>query len=178
MSPVADSASPAAPLEVAAAEKLLDDGEVILLATRPSGWFVLVSSWPVLAVGAVILSAATVAAKAFGAPMPLRSIGFVCGVVGSIRLAVACGEWVGRLYILTTRRVMRVSGVMRATIDQCPLRTIAETTLTAAPIERPLGVASLSFQDDQGQTLQPVWTCLPRAAEVRDVVDNAILRTR
>ncbi len=178
MSPTADSATPATPLDVAAAEELLDDGEVILLATRPSGWFVLVTSWPVLAMGAVILAAAVVADKGFGAAIQLRTVGFVYGVVGSIRLAVGCGEWVGRLYILTTRRVLRVSGVMRATIEQCPLRAIAETTLAATTIERPLGVASLSFQDDQGQTLQPVWTCLSRAAEVRDVVDNAILRVR
>ena len=178
MSPAADSASPAAPLEVVAAEELLDDGEVILLATRPSGWFVLVTSGPVLAMGAIVLSGAVMADKAFGATLSLRTLGFAYGVIGSIRLAVACGEWAGRLYILTTRRVLRISGVTRAKIDQCPLRTIAATTLAASPTERPLGVASLSFQDDQGQTLQPVWTCLARPAEVRDAVDNAILRTR
>ena len=178
MTPLADSAAPPAQMDVAAAEKLLDGGEVILLATRPSGWFVLLTSWPVLAMALMVAVATTVVHKAVDISLPWQSIFFVCSGVGSIRVAFACAEWVGRLYILTTRRVLRVRGVIRAAIDGCPLREIATANLTASAAERPLGVASLSFEDDQGRPLEPTWTCLARPAEVLEAVQDAIRRTR
>ena len=178
MTPAADSANPPAQIDVVAAEELLDGGEVVLLATRPSGWFVLLTSWPVLVVAAAVSGATAVANEALGMSLPWRSVYSVCGAVASIRLAFACAEWVGRLYILTTRRVLRVRGVVRAAIDGCPLQTIAETALAASVGEKPLGVASLIFRDDQGRPLEPAWTCLARPEEVRDAVDSAIRRAR
>ena len=178
MTPIADSANPPAQMDAAAAEELLDGGEVILLATRPSGWFVLLTSCPVLVVAALVSGATPVANAVLDLSLPARSVYFVCGAVASIRLAFACGEWVGRLYILTTRRVLRVRGVVRAKITGCPLRKIAETVLAASPGEKPFGVASLLFQDDQGRTLDPVWSCLARPAEVGQAVDDAIRRAR
>ncbi len=61
MTPVADSANPPAQMDAAAAEELLDGGEVILLATRPSGWFVLLTSCPVLVVAGLVSGATPVA---------------------------------------------------------------------------------------------------------------------
>jgi len=178
MSPLADSANPPAQIDVAAAEELLDGGEVILLATRPSGWFVPLTSAPVLTMALLVAAATTMVHKTFEISLPWQSIFFVCGAVGSIRVALACVEWVGRLYILTTRRVLRVQGVIRAEIEDCPLSKIAATTLTASAAERPLGVGSLFFQDDQGRPLEPSWTCLARPAEVHQAVQDAIRRAR
>ena len=178
MTPLANSANPPAQVNVAAAEELLDGGEVILLATRPSGWFVLLTSWPVLAVAMLVCVVTAIGHKASSISLPWRSVFFVCGVVTSVRLALACAEWVGQLYILTTRRVLRLSGVVKATIDACPLQKIAETVTAASGTEKVLGVASLLFKDDQGQTLEPIWTCLARPDEIREAVENAIERAR
>ena len=178
MTPLANSANPPAQLNVGAAEKLLDGGEVILLATRPSGWFVLLASWPVLAVAALVCATTAIGHKASSISLPWRSVFFLCGVITSIRLALACTEWVGQLYILTTQRVLRLSGVFKATIDDCPLRTIAETVTAASGTERMLGVANLLFKDDQGQALEPTWTCLARPDEIRQAVEDAINRAK
>lgn len=178
MTPVADSANPPVQLEVAAAEELLDGGEVILLAIRPSPWFVLLTCWPVLAAAGVVSGVTVLAAEVMGVALPGRSIYFVCGAVASIRVAFACGEWVGRLYILTSRRVLCVQGVRRARIEGCPLQKIVEMSVVSSPGERPLGVGSLVFMDGAEKPLGLVWACLARPAEVREAVEAAIRRVR
>lgn len=59
MTPSADSASAPARIKTIAPEALglLDDGELILLAVKPSGWFLLLSSWPVLVAAAAVAGA-------------------------------------------------------------------------------------------------------------------------
>ena len=48
MSPITPGASTVMPAEAAVAERLLRDGEIIILAVKPSRWFVLLVTWPVL----------------------------------------------------------------------------------------------------------------------------------
>ena len=50
MSPEAEPASPIAAAQQAVPQSLLQDGEVILLAVKPSPWWVVLHAWPVLAV--------------------------------------------------------------------------------------------------------------------------------
>jgi len=178
MTPMADSASPAVSLEVAAAEELLDGGELILLALRPSPWFVLLTCWPVLAVAGVISGVTVLASEMLGVSLPGRNVTFVCGAVASIRVAFACGEWVSRLYILTSRRVLSVQGVRRARIEDCPLQKIVEVSDISSAVEKLLGVGSLVFLDGEGKALGPIWSCLARPEEARQAVKSAIRRGR
>jgi len=178
MTPAADSANPPVQMDVGAAEELLDGGEVILLAIRPSPWFVLMTCWPVLAAAGVVSGVTVLAIEALSMALPGRSIYFVCGAVASIRVAVACGEWVGRLYILSSRRVLSVQGVRRARIEGCPLQKIVEVSVIASPGEKPIGVGDLVFLDGAGKALGPIWACVARPAEVREAVEAAIRRVR
>jgi len=178
MTPSADSASPSARLESVAAERLLDDGELILLAIKPSGWFVLLVSWPVLVPAALLVAAAWVLNRFFPAEVPGQVICLLCLAGACGRLVIACAQWVGHLYLLTNRRVLRVRGMARVHIDECPLRRIHKTLLSAAVGERLLGLGTLMFEDAEGRTLETVWACLSQPGEVRDAVEAAIRRAR
>ena len=187
MSPSADSANP--PADVAAdvaaeaeakaqAKKFVEGGEAILLAIKPSGWSVLLESWPVLAVAAAAAGGAYAVDRALFARIPLRTIVYVCLAVAALRLAYACAQWVGTLYILTTRRVLAVGSLVRVAIEDCPLRQITEVDLTATVAQRLLGIGNLLFRADGEPSVRIIWTHLSRPADVQDLVQAAIRRVR
>ena len=180
MSPTADSAH--APTHVpsgaaAAALHALDGGELILLAIKPSGWFVLLLSWPVLLGAAVVAAGACVAQQWLLLALPVRLIYLCCTLVAMLRSAYACAQWAERLYVLTSRRVLTVQGTLRVRVSECTLKNIKKTALCASREESLLSVASLVFQDEQDRPVSPPWLCLSRPAEVREVVEQAIRRT-
>ncbi len=177
MSPTAESAGAAAGIETAA-EALLGEGEVILLAIKPSRWFVVLVSWPVLvaAVGAVFAAVAT--ERITSIDLPGQTIGSVCLVGVALRLFVACAQWVGRLYILTSRRVLTIRGVLRVSLSDLPLKLIEGTAPMSTTGERVLGVGSLAFEQERGVAPDTTWLHLSRAAEVRQAVDDAIRRSQ
>ena len=176
MSPTADSASPPAQISTVAAEELLDGGEVILLAIKPSGWFVLLSSWPVVAVAGVVAAGAFLAGSALPAWLPKASLYLLCLALLGLRLLFACAQWVGRLYLLTNRRVMCIQGVIRVHIEDRVLKQIQRTAVAATSAERLVSVGSLLFEDVDGKTLDLAWLCLSRPGEVQEAVEDAIRR--
>jgi hypothetical protein len=147
---------------------------VILLAIKPSGWFVLLTSWPVLVVAATVAAAAMLAGGLLAFDLPDRTICLFCLGAALLRVLFACAQWVGNLYLLTSRRVLNLSGVARVSIEQCPLDRIGQTRLTASAGESLLALASLVFQDRHGEALVPAWVCLSQPLEVKQAVDQAI----
>lgn len=176
MSPTAEPANPPVTLD-ATSEKLLDEGEMIILTLKPSGWFVLLASWPILAVAAAI-AVGTLVAGRFFAGLSTHMIYTICLAVASVRIVLACAQWVGRLYLLTTRRVMRVCGVTRAWVNEYSLRDIKKTTLSATSGEKLLGTGNLLFHDDQGRILPLSWMNIARPDEVQEIVEKAIRNCR
>ena len=174
MTPSVDSANPSAALTASASDKLLDQGELIILVIKPSGWFVLLASWPVLVGAAAVAGSTFVAGKAFPLGLSSRMIYFFCVGLVFLRIAFACAQWVGRLYMLTNNRVLNVRGVARIHIDECPFEQIDETILSVSTGERLTGVGTLLFRDDQGQAVSIAWINIARPTEVRQIVEKAI----
>lgn len=179
MSPVADgadltsSAEPAAP-----AADLLQDGEVIILAIRPSGWFVLLISWPVLAAAACVAAIGYLAGRHLPAAVPQKTVLMVCLLIGVARLLAAGFQWASRLYVLTNRRVLRMRGGPRADMVQLALRDVVETRLSAWRAERLFGVATLVFELADGPAPGAWWVHIGRPSEVKRIVDDAIRQAR
>jgi hypothetical protein len=91
---------------------------------------------------------------------------------------VACFQWLGRVYVLTDKRVLRIRGVLRADVFQCPLRRITRTAVTATFGERMLALGSLFFEAGEVDAAQAGWICIARPQEVRRTVEEAIHRAR
>src|SRR5687767_11245614 len=114
-----------APTEAIAAttlipEHLLDGGEIVILAIKPSLWFVVFRSirW-LAAMVFVIVLAGFVHRK-----LPeINIILFIQGalLLGATRVGFAVLQWVSRLYVLTNRRILRLTGILNVDLFECPL---------------------------------------------------------
>lgn len=173
---VAEGATPA-PLsveQVGVPENLLDGGEIVLLAIKPSVWSVGFTSM------AWICTAVVVAAMDIGSGL---SRGWLAGVpVAELALTVAAAragwamlQWVSQVYVLTNRRIMRIRGVLSAQVFGCPLVKIINTGVTCAPHEAALRLGSLWFNIENNAG-DPTWYHLSRPEEVHAKVRQAIRR--
>ncbi|HEX8915324.1 MAG TPA: PH domain-containing protein [Humisphaera sp.] len=153
---------------------VLRDGEVILLVLRPSLWYVVLTSLKFAAAMAIVATASKLWLPENAAWYYVEAAMFL--VVG--RLMWALLNWVGRLYVLTDQRVLRLSGVFAVEIFDCPLRKVAHTRVTRTVRERVLRLGSIEiFPADDG--LAPgVWQTVRRPREVRDAIQAAIRKAK
>lgn len=179
MTPAADPGSLSVTMASAMAQDRLEDGESIILTARPSGWLILLMSWPLL-VGLTAVAAVSLAAEQFTTyDVDNHMVVLICLAVGAIRVTVACSQWQGRMYILTDRRVMRIKGVFREDCYQCPLKKIRQVQVSATLPERIVSVASLMFERvDEKPVPDADWICLANAQDVLQAVENALRRAK
>ena len=162
--------------ERAAALKFLEGGEAIIFAIRPSLWFMPLVSGP-LALGATFLAVALY----FGGPrlsleLPPYALWMLWVIAVMGRLFFAGIQWMGRLYVLTNRRVITVCGLTRFQVRQCPLAKVRGVETSTGPAEKLLGLGTLSFRVCDGQEGVGPWANLSRPAKVRQEIEQAIRR--
>ncbi len=134
------------------AADLLDGGEIVLLAIKPSPWFVLFDAARWLLFGLVLLVVAALPSLHVLGMSSRSCTQLACAIILA-RVGVAFLRWVSRFYVLTNRRVMRVRGVFKADILACPLVNIERTQATAAFHERLTGLGTILFETrDRGDT--------------------------
>jgi hypothetical protein len=152
--------------------QLLDGGETVLFAVKPSAWFVPIVShrWLVVAIGLIVLSY-TVFSAAYGVYAFQGAL-----ILAGGRLGWATLEWVGRLYVLTNRRVMSIRGVVSAEIYAAPLHGIEKTRVYATPPERACRVGSVEFES--ASTGRGAWEAVARPVDMHDRLQHAIQRSR
>lgn len=173
MTPTADAAPAAGSVKTANAQELLHEGETIILAVKPSAWMPVLSSCPVLLV-AVLVACGAIVADHMAVGVPAHMVLLACVAVACVRLMIACGHWMGCLYVLTSRRVLSIEGLTRVVIDECPLSRISAARLSATTGERMLSLASLLFENASGEPMETTWPCLANPAEVQEAVNQAI----
>ncbi len=156
---------------------LLDGGEVVLFAIKPSLWFILFASvrW-LIVLGAVVLMAPYLS-PVVGRPS-LTLIDKAAVVLAAGRVGFAILEWASRLYILTNRRVMRIRGVFNVNLFECSLLKIENTDVTLSWFERLFGLGTVSFATAGTGPYETSWTCVARPLEVHEQVRAAINRAR
>jgi hypothetical protein len=178
MTPSVEPTTITAPGLTVVPARLLDGGEVVILAVKPSAWFCLLVSLPVLLTAAAFTAAGYLAARVWSGPLQPTAIALFWAGVSIVRLVVAYLQWLARLYVLTNRRVLRVSGLFREAVHTCLLRHVARAEVSVSPAERVLGVGSLSFQSSDPAARQAHWAHINYPAEVQQIVAEAISRAR
>ena len=163
------------PVEAMVPSHLLDGGEVVHFAIKPSPWFVLLSSlrWVtamVLVAGLGMTEVVTPSYRTYVLQMAILFAG--------ARLGWAMLEWVSRLYVLTNRRVMSIRGVFRVEMFECTLDRIQNTGLTLSLSERTVRVGTIAIQTaaagSGGGT--GFWRMVARPLEVHEKLREAIRR--
>jgi len=160
----------------AAQLELLDQDEIIELSIRPSLWFV-----PIVAarISALIVAAALALALLVRGGPQFVSYVVSLAVLGVLaRVLIASLQWASRVYVLTNRRVMRLSGVVTIDIADCRLTRISRTNLHLTSVQRMLGLGSIHMAPDTAQGHTLIWEHVARAGEVYAKVIRAIKRAQ
>jgi len=179
MTPAADPGSLSVTVASVMARDRLEDGEAIILAVRPSGWQILLMSWPLLVGVAAVAAVSLVASRYLAYDVDNHMVVLICLAVGAMRMAIAISQWQGRMYILTDRRAMRIKGVFHEDSYQCPLKKIRRVHLSSTLPERIVSVASLIFDRNDDKPVPDVdWVCLAKPQEVLQAVEEAIRRAK
>lgn len=158
-------------------EGLLSSDEIVLLAIKPSLWFIVLRSSPWLAVCALTgvvawyLSYNRVQMEYSRLALQLAL------AVALIRVSVAMFQWASRLYVLTNRRVMRIKGVLRVDVFECPLNRIQSTCLTVWPIARLLRIGTIQINTIAGPGHGARWEHIAQPVTVHTRLRNAIGRS-
>ncbi len=122
---------------------ILQDGEIVLLILKPSLWFVVLSALRFCAVVLILLFAAMLLDQQLpGDNKPYIEFAILL-LAGRVMWAML--QWMGRLYILTDLRIVRLSGVFNVNIFDCPLRKVARTRMNRPVGERIFGLGSIEI---------------------------------
>jgi hypothetical protein len=137
------------------APTLLLPGEIVIFELKPSMWYVVFTSLPILTVGLLVVYLASAIREL---PDSLRHLGVILGVsVLGLRVAVALMDWLGRTYVLTDRRVLKQCGVVDVQVQSMNLEDVANVFVAQAAAQKALGIGTLFFR--------PIATGVPLAWE-------------
>ncbi len=155
---------------------LLDGGEIILLAIKPSPWFVLLEplKWVVAALLMLALMPHVCPPSMLGLSQFVWMQFILLGL--GARVLVALMRWGSRFYVLTNRRVMTVRGVRRPSVWSCPLVRVRNTRLSATADEQIARLATIDFIPDQAPPEPSRWTHVVHPADVHVQIRKAISR--
>lgn len=156
--------------------QLLQPGEVIILALKPSPWFIVLEPLTTLvAIVFVGLLALWLAANGI-LPFPQRDITLSVLAALAVRLFWQFLEWLSRAYILTDRRILSVAGVLRVTVFETALTRVQHTHIVFTVRERLVGLGSLLFATAGTATLETVWRMIARPLDVHRKVVQTLER--
>lgn len=156
---------------------LLQGGEVIILILKPSPWFIVLSCLGHLTALVLITIAAYVLARfEFAWWLSRNDAVFAGAVTILLRLAWQFLEWLGRIYVLTDRRVIRRMGVLRIATFQTPLKHVQHTELLQLLRERLFGLGTISFATSGTDLPEAFWQMLARPQAVHRKIVQTINR--
>jgi membrane protein YdbS with pleckstrin-like domain len=158
------------------ARDLLEPDEIIILLLRPSLWYV-----PLGSLASLGLIALLTFVLAYMSHLPWARWNdvqvFALGVgLCALRLGWQLLEWMSRAYVLTDRRVVSRSGVLRVCVFQAPLKSIQHTAVFAGMRERLFGLGTIGFATAGSDTFDTLWVMIKAPHHVHKAVIDAVRR--
>lgn len=164
------TALPTAQPITALPKDLVDDDELVILLLRPSLLYVVLSSF----VGLVMIALITFA-LAYLSRLPwigwTDRQAFLLGFgLASLRLGWQLLEWGSRLYVLTDRRIITRSGVLRLTVFETQLKKVQHTSVFASLRERITGLGTIGFATAGSDTFESFWVMIRQPFTVHKII--------
>ncbi len=165
-------------LAPAGMQQVLQDGETVILALRPSPWFILVDgSWVYFASIFVALLLAWLAHQPWSPViLPESQIFPLLATVLSIRIVWKFLDWANRVYVLTDQRIMRRRGVIQYSLIEAPLDRIQHSAIFTRVVERVLGMGTIGFATAGSGRFEVIWEMIANPLEIHRRVNDAIER--
>ena len=156
---------------------VVDGGEIVVLAIRPSMWRPLFDSAPWL-VTCCLLAAVLIWLGRPISGLSLTATAQLILLAGFVRLGFAVVRWVSMWYVLTNRRILDIRGVRAPQIWSCLLIQARNTYLNASPVEKLTGLGTITFVTDRPDEPPRQWQSVAKPQEVhakiRRAIENAI----
>ena len=165
-------------IESASIQQLLQDDETVLLAIRPSPWFIIVDGgWVYFFFITLVLLLAWLTHQPW-APviLPESQIFPLLATILSIRVVWKFLDWANRLYVLTDQRIMRRRGVIQFSLIEAPLDRIQHSAIFTRVIERALSLGTIGFATAGSGLFEVVWEMVPNPLQVHRTVTDAVDR--
>lgn len=156
---------------------ILRDDEVVILAMRPSVLFILLASLGgLMAIMIFTLALALLAATAPWVAWRQEEVFLLGGILISLRLGWQGLEWFNRVYVLTDRRIITRSGVLRVSVYETQLKFIQHTTVLRRIRERACGLGTIGFATAGSDVFDTFWVMIRQPFAVQRIVVDAINR--
>lgn len=152
---------------------IVRDGEIILLTLKPSLWTIFFSTLPAVGLALITMIGARLWAQRH------LHIGVEIGMMLIAgRAAWAVLTWMGKLYLLTDMRIVRITGVFTPQIHDIPLRKVARTRLTASVRERLWRLGSIEIIPESDHWPWSVWQTIPQPRKIEETIRRAVARAK
>lgn len=155
---------------------VIDSGEIVLLAIKPSMWrpFFDSASWVVT--GCLLTGTLTW----LGRPVPGLSLAATAQVillVALARVAVSVVRWIPTWYVLSNRRIISIHGVRSPRISACLLTDVRDTYLQCSLAEKLTRLGTIVFVTDHTNKVPHIWQSITSPdlvhAKIRRAIQNA-----
>lgn len=155
---------------------LIGGDESVIFAIKPSLWFIVFDSAGWIMTALILVIGASWFSNVIPAVSESQFLTVVLTGV-SLRVCIALLRWVSRFYVLTNRRVMRIRGVFRADVFECPLVNISDTDVDVSFHEALTKLGTLKFAIRDRRENHATWRNVASPhdvhAEVRKALDRA-----
>ncbi len=152
---------------------VVDGGEIVILAIKPSMWRPVMDSTPWLVTCCTLAAALTWLVRPFPG-LTLTGTSQVLLLLAFVRLGMAVIRWIPTWYVLTNRRIIDIRGVRAPQISSCPLSSISGTYLHSSTAERIARLGTITFDADQSDPVSYVWQSISQPEEVHAKIRRAI----
>ena len=157
--------------------ELVRDDEIIILAIRPSPLFIVLAP----ATGLLFLTVLALVAAQLATMTPwipwTESQALLLGLMlMAARLAWQALDWLNRVYLLTDRRIITRTGILRVRIFQTSLRSVQHTVIWRRVRERVFNLGTLGFATSGSDTFETYWQMLRQPVQVHRIVQDAVQR--
>lgn len=156
---------------------LVDGGEIIILAVKPSMWRPVFDSVPWV----MTLSFLAVVSMTWNLALPGLTVSSSAQVIflfGMLRLGIAVVAWIPSWYVLTNRRLIEIRGVRTPDITSCSLLEVRNTYLNATTIEKTARLGTITYVTDDEAQAPHYWRTIAEPetvhAEIRRAIENVI----
>ena len=156
--------------DFALAEKLLAEGEIIIYIARPSMWDIPLSSMRTL-VGLFVLGLVCQF-------MPVNNQNHAIWVVISLlaigRVIFSAISWTGKLYVLTNRRLLRVKGIYRYDVFDCPLKRVGQVNVTRNWMQAVLNIGTVKLDITGNPYADADWIDISNPEKAAQIISTTI----
>lgn len=156
---------------------VIDGGEIVMLAIKPSLWRPVFESaaWIVTS---IVLAGTLLWTRKTIPGFSLTTSAQIVLLIGVVRLGWAVVHWVPAWHVLTNRRVIDVRGVRTPRIDSCNLLNIRNTYLNTSSTESLVRLGTILFVTDHPEAPPITWRNITKPdlvhAKIRRAIENAI----